>query len=174
MLFVAIVLIVFWVFVLPGYSGDPMTVDSSIHDLDRRLGRIESLLQNRLSDSRLEQQLACMEGVLRGPPPAAPIASCLRRLGRFPRPRPSRCFFRRCRMVSPEVRQHRLQLAIEVVDDLFEKHGKPRIARSPLPLQDRRTAVFRARRGFSAQLENSSPAGSGQVSHIREQEEALT
>ena len=37
----------------------------TIHALDRRLARIESLLQTRLSDSRLEQQLIRIEGVLR-------------------------------------------------------------------------------------------------------------
>ena len=65
MFLVAMVLIVVWVFVSPGFSGDLMTVDSSIHALDRRLARIESLLQTRLSDSRLGQQLARIEGVLR-------------------------------------------------------------------------------------------------------------
>ena len=65
MLLLVMLLIVFWVLVLPGHGGDLMTVDSSIHALDRRLARIESLLQTRLSDSRLEQQLIRIEGVLR-------------------------------------------------------------------------------------------------------------
>ena len=47
------------------------------------------------------------------------------RLGRFPRQRLSRCFFRRCRMVSPEVRKHRGQLAIEVVDDPLPRLVRP-------------------------------------------------
>ena len=42
-----------------------MTVDSSIHALERRLAHIEILLKNRPSDSRLEQQLIRIEGVLR-------------------------------------------------------------------------------------------------------------
>ena len=65
MLLLVMLLIVFWVFVLPGHGGDLMTVDSSIQALDRRLARIESLLQTRLGNSRLEQQLIRIEGVLR-------------------------------------------------------------------------------------------------------------
>ena len=65
MFFFVMLFIVFRVFMLPGHGGDLMTVDSSIHALDRRLARIESLLQTRLSDSRLEQQLIRIEGVLR-------------------------------------------------------------------------------------------------------------
>ena len=65
MFFLVMLFIVFRVFMLPGHSGDLMTVDRSIHALDRRLARIESLLQTRLSDSGLEQQLIRIEGVLR-------------------------------------------------------------------------------------------------------------
>ena len=65
MFFLVMLFIVFKVFMLPGHGGDLMTVDSSIHALDRRLARIESLLQTRLNDSGLEQQLIRIEGVLR-------------------------------------------------------------------------------------------------------------
>ena len=54
-----------WVYLSPDRSGDLMTVDSSIHALERRLAHIEILLENRPSDSRLGQQLIRIEGVLR-------------------------------------------------------------------------------------------------------------
>ena len=65
MLFLVMLFIFFQFFMLPGHGGDLMTVDSSIHALDRRLARIETLLQTRLNDSGLEQQLIRIEGVLR-------------------------------------------------------------------------------------------------------------
>ena len=63
-------LFVFWVFELlrTGRRSRRRPDDRrqfTIHALDRRLARIESLLQTRLSDSRLEQQLIRIEGVLR-------------------------------------------------------------------------------------------------------------
>ena len=81
MLLLVMLLIVFRVFVLLGHSGDLMTVDSSIHALDRRLARIESLLQTRLTPSGPIPATAALplflppmpHGVPRGPqkPPAA-------------------------------------------------------------------------------------------------------
>ena len=62
---VAMFLMFAWAYVSPDRSGDLMTVDSSIHALERRLAHIEILLENRPSDSRLEQQLIRIEGVLR-------------------------------------------------------------------------------------------------------------